>query len=91
MAFRIDNSAATSAETRKTEQLLARVAELRKAREARASQSQQTAASEVREKPTTINAQNPEEVSEFLDNLPTDAEDAHQLSAAKVAALLDLV
>lgn len=91
MAFRIDNSAATGAETRKTEELLARVAELRKAREAKASQSQQAAASGVREKSTAINAQNPDEVSEFLDHLPSDAGDAHQLSPAKVAALLDLV
>ncbi|TVM17574.1 hypothetical protein DPQ33_07960 [Oceanidesulfovibrio indonesiensis] len=90
MSFRIQAPAAGDA--RKAEELMAKVAELRKAREAK--ETTPAAGNEPKEKGKSIDAQNPNEVAAFLDRLPDEAGDGqehHQLSPAKVAALLDLV
>lgn len=90
MTFRID--APSSGDVRKTEELMAKVAELRKARQS--GEAQQAKAAEPQKDAKAIDAQNPNEVAAFLDRLPDEASDGqehHQLSPAKVAALLDLV
>lgn len=92
MTFRIDSSTAGGAEVRKAEELMAKVAELRKARQSGEAHKAGESGADAPAKP--LDAENPNEVAAFLERLPDTAgqgQDHHQLSPAKVAALLDLV